>query len=334
MDTSLIDLLEKTLAQRLERLSSGDQFAALRLFNGFSEGAPGLAIDLYADTLLIHDLNKPAGEWDSLIPQMMDLYQDRIPWLKAIVLKTRYASSRSERSGRLLFGDHPTDRIMEHGTWYALDLLMQQDAGFYLDTANLRKWIIDHLPGKTVLNTFAYTGSLGIAALAGGAAKVTQLDRNIEFLDISKLSSELNGISPEQSEYLVGDFFTHVAKLKRQGRSFDCVILDPPFFSSGNRSRLDHAQEPARLINKLRPLVENGGWLISVNNALFLSGKDYMKSLEVLCEDGYLQIAEIIPVPETFCGWTDSPLADMYPANPSPFNHPTKIVILKVRRKE
>ena len=87
------------------------------------------------------------------------------------------------------------------------------------------------------------------------------------------------------------------------------------------------------MINKLRPLVADGGWLISINNALYLSGVEYMESLEALCGDGYLEIEEIIPVPETFCGWTESPLKEIYPADPSPFNHPTKIVVLKVRRK-
>jgi len=333
MEDPLTSLLEEALQYRSDHLSDSHHHSALRLFNGFSEGMPGLVVDLYADTLLIHDLNKPSGQWNSLIPQITELYRQHLPWLETGLLKTRHASSRSERCGRLLFGEQPVDRVLEHGAWYALDLLMQQDAGFYLDTANLRKWLIDNLQGKTLLNTFAYTGTLGVAALAGGASSVTQLDRNREYLEISKRSCQLNEFPPDRSEYLVGDFFAHVASLKRQKRVFDCVILDPPFFSAGNRSRLNPAQEPYRLVNKLRPLVADGGWLVSINNALFLSGKEYMESLEVLCADGYLQFEETIPVPQSFCGWTSSPLSEIYPADPSPFKHPTKIAILKVSRK-
>ena len=77
----------------------------------------------------------------------------------------------------------------------------------------------------------------------------------------------------------------------------------------------------------------DGGWLVAINNALFLSGKEYLASLENLCTDGYLKIEEIIPIPQDFCGLV-TPSLQPYPADPSPFNHPTKIVLLKVRRKE
>ena len=333
MNPTLIALLKNALDQRSDRLVSGDNTSAMRLFNGFSEGLPGLVVDLYAATLLIHDLHKPAGGWEDLIPQSIELYRSRIPWLDAVVLKTRHTPSHQGRCGRLLLGERTSDRVLENDVWYALDLLIQQDAGFYLDTANLRRWIIDHMQGKTVLNTFAYTGSLGVAALYGGASHVCQLDRNREYLELARRSCELNSFPPERSEYLVGDFFRRVAHLKRQGRLFDCVILDPPFFSSGGRSRLDLAQEPHRLVNKLRPLVADGGWLVAINNALFLSGKEYLASLEALCTDGYLKIEQIIPVPQDFCGY-NTPNQQPYPADPTPFNHPTKIVILKVRRKE
>lgn len=90
--------------------------------------------------------------------------------------------------------------------------------------------------------------------------------------------------------------------------------------------------ESHRIMNKVRPLINNDGYLIVVNNALFVSGADYFSSLEKLCMDGYLSIETLIPVPENFIGYeqtrVNSPLVD-----PSPFNHSTKIAILKVKRK-
>jgi 23S rRNA (cytosine1962-C5)-methyltransferase len=58
---------------------------------------------------------------------------------------------------------------------------MHGDASFYLDTRNLRGWALEHLAGKSVLNTFAYTGSLGVAAKAAGASRVVHLDLNKTF---------------------------------------------------------------------------------------------------------------------------------------------------------
>lgn len=79
--------------------------------------------------------------------------------------------------------DHLDERIREWGVEYAIDLQLNRDSGFYLDNALLRKWLIDHCEGKRVLNTFSYTGSLGMAALAGGAIRIVQTDLNEKFLN-------------------------------------------------------------------------------------------------------------------------------------------------------
>jgi 23S rRNA (cytosine1962-C5)-methyltransferase len=95
---------------------------------------------------------------------------------------------------------------------------------------------------------------------------------------------------------------------------------------------VDQVNESARLINKIRPLIRDGGTLIAINNALYVSGNAYMQKLEKLCRDGYLKIRELIPIPEDFTGYPDTrigvPITD-----PSPFNHSTKITVLEVKRK-
>ena len=326
-----MDLLQKALDCRLNLFDSSRQ-SALRLFNGFTEGLPALAVDLYASTLLIHNLAEPASALDPTVQAAREFYLRRLPWLQAVVLKTRHAAAQSDKCGRLLHGTTPADRVCEHGVWYALDLLMQQDASLYLDTRNLRKWASDHLQGKTVLNTFAYTGSLGVAALAGGASRVVQLDRSRTYLNLTKTSCSLNGFPVRQPDYLVGDFYPLVSRLKRSGEQFDCVILDPPFFASSRRGVVDLQQDSQPLVNKLRPLVRDGGWLVAINNALFVSGQSYMSGLEALCADGYLHIEELIPVPDDLCGYPATRQADP-PLDPEPFNHPTKIAILRVKRK-
>ena len=84
------------------------------------------------------------------------------------------------------------------------------------------------------------------------------------------------------------------------------------------------------MINKVRPLIRDDGYLIAINNALYISGKEYMQTLETLCEDGYLKIEELVPVPEDFVGYSRS---GPEITDPTPFNHFTKIAILKVKRK-
>lgn len=304
--------------------------SAFRLFNGFTEGCPDLTMDVYGRTLVINNYAKNPAQVEILVQGALKHLSTVLAWLRAGILKNRHGQTQAEKKGSVCFGTTLDAEIKEHGLWYALNLLMNRDASFYLDTRNLRKWLIENMRGKSVLNTFAHTGSLGVAALAGGASQVLQMDRNRRFLGLAKRSYALNGLPVDEKRFIVQDFFPAVARLKRSRLSFDCVILDPPFFSATTSGRVDQQYEGARLINKVRPLVREGGSLVTINNALYVSGAEYMQTLEQLCRDGYLQIAELIPVPGDCTGYLRMglPITD-----PAPFNHSTKIAILNVRRK-
>lgn len=330
MSTDPVDsLLAKAIDSRASLFDTRHE-SAFRLFNGFTEGNPDLVIDLYASTLVIHNYAENPAQGKGLVEQATRFLLDEFAWLRAGVVKTRNAKSQDEKRGQLLFGEKHDTKIKEHGVWYAIKVMMNRDASFYLDTRNLRKWLIDNMRDKTLLNTFAYTGSLGVAALAGGASRVIQHDLNRQFLYVAKSSYTLNGFPIQKQDFIASDFFTLVGRLKRMSESFDCVIIDPPFFSTTPKGKVDQVHESARLINKVRPLVKEGGSLIAINNALYVSGMDYMRTLEELCRDGYLQIREKIPVPEDFLGYNkiNPPITD-----PAPFNHSTKIAVLVVKRK-
>lgn len=323
------DLLEKAIDARAA-LFDADHQAAFRLFNGFTEGNPDLVIDLYGSTLVLHNYAEDVGKGMSMVEEATSLLRGRLLWLRAGIVKTRNGKNQDEKRGKLLFGTTPDRKVREHGVWYAVDLMMNRDASFYLDTRNLRQWLIQNMSGKSVLNTFAYTGSLGVAAMAGTASRVVQLDLNRQFLNLAKESYTLNGFPIHKGDFIAQDFFPAVARFKRDAASFDCVLIDPPFFSTTTRGKVDQVNESARLINKVRPLINDGGTLIAINNALYVSGREYMQTLESLCKDGYLKVRELIRVPEDMVGYnkTSPQITD-----PSPFNHSTKIAILDVKRK-
>ncbi|MDX9992678.1 MAG: class I SAM-dependent methyltransferase [Anaerolineales bacterium] len=323
-------LFQKALAVREPLLDEKHQ-SALRLFNGFTEGNPNLVVDLYGRSLVFHNYAEVPVRGIGAVRDAQAFYLAELPWLRAIVLKTRHATTQQEKQGLLLHGETSDRKICENGVWYAIDLTMNRDASFYLDTRNLRAWLKDHLAGKSVLNSFAYTGSLGVAARAGGAARVVQLDRKRGFLNQAKASYTLNGFPILKSDFISADFFPAVSRLKREGQTFDCVLLDPPFFSLTSKGRVDLENDPARLINKARPLVKSGGFLVVINNALFVSGADFMELLDSLCLDGFVAIEKLIPVPEDFIGARPAAGAAGHPTDPAPFNHPTKIAILRIK---
>jgi 23S rRNA (cytosine1962-C5)-methyltransferase len=326
----LEECLDRAINLRITTLDEGHQ-SAVRLFAGFYEGHPDLVVDLYGRTLVLFNFCEGQQQGRELLEKAQQMLLERLQWVTSVIQKTRFTEDPDARRGRITFGESPDSTIEENGIRYVLDLTMNQDASFYLDTRNLRTWLQAHSRGLEVFNTFAYTGSLGVAALAGGAAKVVQVDRNAKYLSLARSSAMLNHLDLGKMKLRTEDFFSDIGKLKREGRAFDLVLLDPPFFSVSDRGRVDQVAESNRLVNKVRPLVKDGGRIIAVNNALFLPGKNYIDGLNELCKDGYLTIEEIIPIPEDITGFPET-VVSPGPVDPAPFNHSTKIVVLRVKR--
>lgn len=333
MSDSLVQLLRAALEARSELLDARHE-AAVRLFNGFTEGWPNLAVDLYGRTLVLHDYRETAiGDQSEEIEAVQNFYRAQMPWIDAALVKRRREKDPKLRNGEMLLDGPLCRKIREHGVWYGVDLMLNRDASFYLDARNLRRWALDHLSGKRTLNTFAYTGSLGVAAQAAGAAQVIQLDLNRAFLNVAKTSYTLNGFPIRKSEFLSGDFWPVISRLNAAGERFDCVFLDPPFFAKTNKGIIDLENHYDRLINKVRPLIADGGWLVAVNNSLYVSGADFISLLESLAADGYLEVEELIPAPPDSTGYETTRVASGV-TDSAPFNYSTKIAVLRVRRKD
>lgn len=306
---------------------------AFRLFSGFSEGEKYFSVDVFAKAAVINDY-RSHQELQNANPinSIVRILQARLPFVETIVHKHRKGKTADERKGILLFGDQTQTRIVENDIKYAVSITLNRDASFYLDTRNVRHWAKENLAGKTVLNTFSYTGSLGIAAMASGA-EVVQTDLNREFLNLAKQSYSMNGFPIEKRNFITGDFFMVMKQLARQKRTFDCVFLDPPLFSSTSGGTVDLENNMLRLINKIRPLVKNGGQIVAINNAIYLSGAQYMTALNQLCADGYVSIDRTIPIAEDCTGYANTIVEKPF-VDPAPFNHSTKIVVLNIHHKQ
>lgn len=325
---------ERRLLQAIhcrQRFIDEEHRSAFRLFNGFYEGLE-VTLDVYGETLLINSYYDHDEDSTEIQKVVLDLLAKELPWLRCVFAKYRNSQEQTLRFGKLIFGEKPDSVIREHGVHYALDLSGSQDASFYLDTRFLRRWLIEHSAGLDVLNTFAHTGSLGVAALFGKANYVLQVDRNPRFMDLARQSAMLNHLDLGKMKLWAVDYFVGVGQLKRSGKLFDLAVIDPPFFSISRNGIINQLTESNRLINKIRPLMNDHGRIIAINNALFLKGVDYLQSLEELGKGGFVEIEEIIPIPEDITGFPET-IVDTPPVDPAPFNHPTKIVVLTIKRK-
>jgi len=337
-------LLARAIAARSSFVDA-EHRTAFRVFNGHLEGDSRYVVDIYGRSAVVFHHGTPGEDGD--VRAVVGTVRLSLPWVEAVVLKEREGDDAARR-GTVVHPEELDDgdgsvgerdirvsvdtSVLEHGVTYAIDLFLNQDAGFYLDTRGLRRWLIDTSEGKSVLNTFAYTGSLGVAAVAGGATRVLHTDLNERSLQVARASYARNGFPVSAGDFQVRDFWSFVRGMKLQKQSFDTVILDPPFFSTTAGGTVDLSRNTTQLINKVRPLVRSGGKLVVVNNSLFVSGEAFMRELEALCVGGWLTVERTIAVGDDVRGFPETRRGEPV-SDPAPFGHSTKIVVLGVRHR-
>ncbi|HEV2006029.1 MAG TPA: RsmD family RNA methyltransferase [Candidatus Limnocylindrales bacterium] len=85
-----------------------------------------------------------------------------------------------------------------------------------------------------VLNLFAHTGLLTLAAARAGAA-VTHVDASRTAVAWARRNAELTGLVEAPVRWLVDDALTFVRREARRGRRYDGILLDPPSYGHGGR---------------------------------------------------------------------------------------------------
>lgn len=238
----------------------------VRLIHGEADGLPGLIVDRYADTLSAQFLSAGTQRWKATIADLL---------LAATRLERLY--ERSDSGVRKLEGLEPETgwlrgsgatevTIREHGWKLTLDVAEGHKTGFYLDQRDNRRRFADavrHFGVKRVLNCYCYTGGFSVAALAGGAERVTSVDSSAPALARASAHVALNGFDAARHEALDADVNQTLRDALKQGRSFDAIVLDPPKFAP----TAAHAERAARAykdINRLAfKLLEPGGLLFT-----------------------------------------------------------------------
>lgn len=100
--------------------------------------------------------------------------------------------------------------------------------------------------GAMVLDLFSGSGALGIEALSRGAKTVVFVDKSRDSFELTKKNLAHVGASAEvyNTDY-------QVALKKLEGRQFDFIFLDPPYFGKNEQNIFD-------LIQKYDLLTQNG----------------------------------------------------------------------------
>ena len=156
--------------------------------------------------------------------------------------------------------------ITEHAWRLTLDVASGHKTGFYLDQrdnrARFARWV-RRLGARRVLNAYCYTGGFTVAALAGGAERVTSVDSSAPSLERVGVHVAMNGFDPARSEVADADAHDFLRARLKDGAAFDAIVLDPPKFAP----TAAHAERAARAykdINRLAlKLLVPGGLLFT-----------------------------------------------------------------------
>lgn len=215
-----------------ENFIDPNETSAYRLIHAESDRLPGLVVDRYQDTLVIQILSAGMEHWQAEIITLLAECLKPECILERSDVAVRELEGLPERI-RVCYGALPTQPmvVIESGLKFMVDLVTGQKTGFYLDQRENRQFCRDIAARKSILNCFAFTGGFTIYGLAGGAESVLSIDSSPEAIEMAKKNVALNRQEEDRCDWLVGDVFEELRKLRDQGRQFDLVILDPPKFA-------------------------------------------------------------------------------------------------------
>src|SRR6185295_19038416 len=158
--------------------------------------------------------------------------------------------------------------MVEYGARFLVDVSHGQKTGFFLDQRESRRRIRELAAGKRVLNAFAYTGALAVAAGLGGATEVISVDTSRPALEIAERAWLANGLASANASFVAGDVFD---VLRSAPANLELIVLDPPPFVRRRRD-LDSGLRGYKDVNlqAMRHLAP-GGWLLTASCSQHLS---------------------------------------------------------------
>ena len=286
-----------------EDFFNDESTTAFRVFNGEGDGVGGLTIDYFEGYYLV--------TWYSR--GIYELREDTLEALKKSVdYKGIYQKKRFDTKGQylddaddFLFGERAVEPLIvkENGVNFAIYLDDGAMVGVFLDQRDVRRTIRDkYANGKTVLNTFSYTGAFSVFAALGGATKTTSVDLAKRSLPKTQEQFSINAINVEKQEIIVEDVFDYFKYAVRKKLSFDVVVLDPPSFARSKKRTFSASKDYVKLLKEAIQITNKGGLILaSTNSANFsmMAFSDFVaKAFKEL--KGKYKVEESFSLPKDF----------------------------------
>ena len=248
------DKIKHALDQRVDTQVISEFTNSYRLIHGEGDGLPGLIVDMYHDVAIIQAHSAGMERDKNIIAEAIkDTLTNKQFNLSAVYYKSLSEKSESEYLLGMAAVPHS---IMEHDNKFFVDWEEGQKTGFFLDQRENRKLLGELAKGKTVLNTFCYTGGFSVYALQNEAKLVHSVDASEKAIVLTRKNLSLNGFDPSVHECFTEDTFDF---LKDKKDAYDLIILDPPAFAKHKEARHQAMKGYQRLNAEAMKMIKSGG---------------------------------------------------------------------------
>ena len=233
--------------------------------HGEGDGLSGLIVDVYGSTAVVqcHSIGMHrqrmliADALRAVFGEKLHAVYDK----SADVLPPKYAEN--QQNG-YLWSAAPDPQgsavIVENGTLFRVDWEAGQKTGFFLDQRDNRRLLQDYAAGKTVLNTFCYTGGFSCYALRAGARLVHSVDSSARAMQLTAENAALNAPYTGQHEGFTEDVLQF---LKNTDTRYEVMVVDPPAYAKSLDKRHNAVQGYIRLNQAALARLAPGGILFT-----------------------------------------------------------------------
>jgi 23S rRNA (cytosine1962-C5)-methyltransferase len=241
----------------------------------YSEGdfLPGLIVDRYGD-ILVAQLNT-AG---------MDVMAEDVLLALCKVVEPKGVLWRNDSNVRILEGLEKEVRVaggevpetvtvVENGALFEVPLLAGQKTGWFYDQRDNRARLKRYVKDKSLLDVCSYVGGWGITSLMMGAKSATAVDQSEIALQYAQKSAEKNGVE-DRFHTIQADCFEALKVLKRKGKKFEVIVVDPPAFIKRRKDIKEGMLAYQRLNALAMELLVEGGILISCSCSFHMNFRD------------------------------------------------------------
>ncbi len=249
--------------RRTLHLTDSEQTTCYRLIHGEGDSLPGLVVDIYGATAVVqchsvgmyrarHEIARAlVAHFGDAITAVYDKSAQTVPFKAGLNAVDGYLIGSAEEA---------TEVVRENDLQFRVNWEEGQKTGFFLDQRENRELVRRYAAGRTVLNTFCYTGGFSVYAFAGGAREVCSVDASERAVRLADENVRLNFGSEANHTALAADA---VEYLRDIGDRYDLIILDPPAFAKHHKVLGNAMQGYKRLNARAMAQIKPGGILFT-----------------------------------------------------------------------